>query len=88
MPTRRAGYSDPAARQVIDHRPLLGDTQRILKRDNDTAGANLYSLGECRRRGAENSRIWIQSAERMKMPFRRPDRREAIVVGEFHAFEK
>ena len=88
MPTRRAGYSDPSTGQVIDHRPLLGDTQRILKRDNDAAGANLYLLGERRRRGAENSGIGIQTAERMEMPLRRPDRREVILVGVLQAFEK
>jgi hypothetical protein len=39
VPTRRDRKTDATPRQVVDHRPLFGNAQRIMERQDDTAGA-------------------------------------------------
>ena len=80
--------ADAAVREVVDDRPFLGDAQHGVQRADDAAGANADLLGDRGDGGARDRRIREQAAEGVEVTLRRPDRDEAVLVGEPRALEQ
>ena len=80
--------ADPAPRQVVDDRPLLGDAQRMVQRRDHAARADADPLGHGGDGGPGDGRIRVQAAERMEVPLRRPHGGKAIFVPELRAFDQ
>src|SRR6188768_1031702 len=53
-----------------------------MKREHDAAGPNPDSFRDHGQGSASQRRIWIQSTERVEVPFRSPDRSEPILVSD------
>ena len=88
LPPGGKGDADPSVREVVDERPFLRDADWAVQRRDATSCADLDSFGNGRDCRARHRRIWIESAERMEVPFRRPNRLETVPVGEPGAFEQ
>src|SRR5207244_363062 len=88
VPARREGDAGPPVREVIDDRPLLRDADRVMEREDDAPRAD----ADARRRGGErragDGRVRVEAAEGVEVPLRRPDRAEAVRVGEASALEE
>lgn len=81
VPARRHRDTDPAARQVVDKRPVFGDAKRMVQRQDDAAGHQPHAAGLARQRRLQHRRVRIQPAEIGVVPFRRPHAREAVPIG-------
>ena len=79
---------DPALREVVHQRPLFGDADRVVQRQDDAAGADLHPLGDGGDRGAGDGRVGVQPAEGVEVALRRPDGGEAVPVGELRALQQ
>ena len=80
--------ADTAARDVVDHRPLLGDPDGRVQREHDAAGADRHVLRDRGERGAGHARVRIGTAERVEVALGRPHRLEPVGVGEPCAVEQ
>src|SRR4051812_636338 len=60
----------------------------MMQWHNHAAGAELHALCHHRNRRAGNGRIRERAPKLMKMPFRRPNGREAMFVREFGSFDQ
>jgi hypothetical protein len=88
LPARRERDADATVREVVDDRPLLGDPDRAVQRRDDAAGADPQPLGDRGDGRAHHRRVRVQPAEVVEVALRRPDRREAVGVGELGALHQ
>ena len=88
LPAGRESNAHAAVRQVVHHRPLLGNARRVMQGTNHAAGTQADALGYHCQRGGGLSGIRVEAAELMEMPLRRPDRRESMPVGKAGAFQQ
>ena len=88
VPARGERQADAPPRQVVHHRPLFGDADGIVQRQDHAAGADLHALGDGGQGGARQGRVRVEAAERVKVPLRRPHGGEAVLIGEAGAFQE
>ncbi|CAM3196892.1 Uncharacterised protein [Burkholderia gladioli] len=82
VPARGDRDADPAARQVVDHRPFLGHAHRMMQRQHHAAGAQLDMARLARQRGGQHRGIRREPAEGVEMALGQPQRGEALLVRE------
>src|SRR5439155_4469953 len=88
LPSRRERHAHTPPRQILHHRPFLGDPDRILKRKDDTSSAYLNPFGDRGHCCARHRRIRKESTEGMEVPLRGPDCLEAVPIRELRSFEE
>ncbi len=88
LPARGERDADAAARQVVHDGPFLGDTNRMVQRQDDAARPHMDALGDGGDGRARHRRVRVQPAEGVEMPLRRPHRRESARVGQARAVEQ
>jgi hypothetical protein len=74
--------------KIVEHRPFLGDTDRVLQWKDDAAGANLQALGRHGEGGSGDRRVRVQTSEWREVSLGGPHRRKTVVVTEPRGFEK
>src|SRR5436190_21517462 len=88
MPAGSERERNSAIREVVDHRPLFSDTNRIVKRYHYAARAYLNSLRDGGKRGAGYGGIWVWTTKGGEMPLGRPNGRAVVFIGEFCALNE
>src|SRR5436190_20846556 len=88
MPAGSERERNSAIREVVDHRPLFSDTNRIVKRYHYAARAYLNALRDGGKRGAGYGGIWIWTTKGVEMSLGRPNRGEVVFIGEFRALNE
>ena len=88
LPACGEGDADAAVRQVVDHRPVLGDTHRVMQRRHAASRADLNVLGARRNRCADHRRVRVQSAEVVEVTLGRPHGFKTIAIGKFGAVQQ
>ncbi len=79
---RRRRHRPGRRRQVVHQRPFLGNPQRVVQRQDDTAGPDRDPVGDAGQQPTDHRRIRIEPTEPVKVSLRRPDRRETMLVSE------
>ena len=82
VPAGCEGQSDTSARQLVDHRPVFRDAQRVVQRQHDAAGAEVHARRDGRKRRRGDRGVRIEAAEGVEVPFGGPDSGEAMLVCE------
>ena len=82
MPARRHSNARPPVRQVINHRPLLGNPRRMVQRHHTRPRPHADIPRHRRHRSPRHRRVRIGPAKGMEMPLGRPDRAKAMSIGE------
>lgn len=80
--------SDATSGEVVDHRPVLGNSNRMMERENDATGANLDALCDRRDRCGSDRGVGVKAAEGVEMPLRRPNRGESVRIGKPRSLEE
>ena len=88
LPAAGDGKPCPALGEVVDHRPFFGDPRRVVQGRDAGARAHADVAGEPRHRRAGHARVRVRAPEGMEVALGRPDRGEAVLVGEFRAFQQ
>ena len=82
LPARRNSDARTPAGEPVDQRPLFGDAERGMQGQHDTPGTQMHAGGDGRECRAHHGRVRIGRPEVVEMPLGRPDRFEAVSIGE------
>lgn len=82
VPAARAADADPAAGEVVGHRPLLGDPHGVVQREDHRARVQTDAAGLPGERGGQDGRVGEEAAEGVEVAFGEPERAEVVGVGE------
>ncbi len=74
--------ADASAGEVVHHRPLLGDPDRVVERQDDGAGVEADALGLPGQCGGQDRRVGEEAAEGVEVALGHPERVEPVPVGE------
>ena len=88
MPPGRKGNRGAAIGQVVNHRPLLSHPNWMVQWQNDAAGPQLHLVRDHRQCRARDRSIRKKPAKLMKMPFRRPNCREPVLIRKFRSVDQ
>ena len=88
MPARGHGQPGASIREIVDHRPFLGDPCRMVQRGDAAARAHGQVFRDRRHRRTGHRRVGIGAAKGVEVPFRRPKRIEPVGIGKFCAFQQ
>ena len=83
LPPRSQCEPCPALCEIVNHRPILGNPQRMVQRRNNRTGPNGNGFGDRRHGGTGDRRVGIGAAKGVEMPLRCPDCAKAVGVGKF-----
>ena len=85
-----AGHCDACTPigQVINHRPVFGNSGGMVQRHHARPGPHADIFGNGGHGSAGDSRIGVGAAKSMEMPFRRPDRAKPMRVGKLGTFQQ
>ena len=85
MPAAGNRHARTPARQIVDHRPFLGNPGRMVQGHDTRARTHADVACDRRHGGPRYRRVRVWPAKGMEVPFRRPDGDKAVFISEFRA---